>query len=195
MSKLLGAACVLIAAGAVAGVVYARRAAFRGEWAVGYSADFLQEDALHAAKNCTGRIYVNVLEEPRGVRRDLICGDRRQTDIFRQGETPVVLDPETKVYWRPEARSRLEVGIEPPRAESAQETVNGRRVYHFKNPIKQADGTETESEVWQDPKLHSPIRVVTAHSKYELTNIREGAQAETLFMIPEGYREIAAPKP
>jgi hypothetical protein len=33
-----------------------------------------------------------------------------------------------------------------------------------------------------------------ARSKYELSNVREGAQAEALFTIPEEYREIAAPK-
>lgn len=194
MSRWLLIACVVIAAGAVAGVIYARRVAFSGEWAEGYSADFRQEDSLDVAKNCAGRIYVNTLQEPRGVRSESVCGDRKQIDIFRQGEAPVVLDPDAKVYWRPKVKSHLMVEVETPHVNMVQETLNGRRVDHYTKRIKQADGTEIESEVWQDPKLHSPIRLVTAYSKYELTNVREGAQAGELFRIPEGYREIAAPK-
>jgi hypothetical protein len=195
MSRSLLILCFAVLSGAVvAGVLHARRATSSGGWAVSYSADFSQEDALDPTKNCTGRIYVNCLHEPRGVRRESICGDRKRTEIFRQGGTTLVLDPDAKVYWRPEMRSRLEIGMEAPRINPVQETVNGRQVVRFKKQIKQADGSEVQSEVWEDPMLHSPIRVVTAHSKYELSNVREGVQAESLFRIPEGYRAIAAPK-
>jgi hypothetical protein len=195
MSRSLLILCFSVLAGAVVvGVLHAWRATSNEGWAVGYSADFSQEDALDPAKNCTGRIYVNCLHPPHGMRRESICGDRKRTVIFRQGGTTVVLDPDAKVYWRPEVKTRPEVDMETPRANLVQDAVNGRQVARFKKQIKQADGSEVESEVWEDPKLHAPIRVVTAHSQYELTNVREGAQAESLFTIPDEYREIAAPK-
>jgi hypothetical protein len=46
------------------------------------------------------------------------------------------------------------------------------------------------SNVWIDQKLHFPVKGVSDTSTWELTNIREGEPAASLFEIPSGYQKM-----
>jgi hypothetical protein len=66
------------------------------------------------------------------------------------------------------------------------ETVNGRTCDHWQ--LTHKDGSV--SNVWIDQKLHFPIRSATEDSTWNLTNIKEGDPAASLFEIPAGYQKM-----
>ena len=66
------------------------------------------------------------------------------------------------------------------------ETVNGRSCDKWELTSKQGKQT-----VWIDPKLHFPIRSISADgSTMDLTNIKEGSQPASLFEFPAGYTKM-----
>lgn len=69
------------------------------------------------------------------------------------------------------------------------EQVNDRTCDHW--VIMQKDGAV--SNVWVDQKLHFPIKTVTKGDTWQLTNIKEGEPAASLFVIPPGYRKLQPP--
>jgi len=69
------------------------------------------------------------------------------------------------------------------------ETVNGRSADHWQ--ITHKDGNVTE--VWIDNQLHFPIKTVSEGTIWQLTNIKEGPQAASLFQVPAGYRKMDIP--
>jgi hypothetical protein len=66
------------------------------------------------------------------------------------------------------------------------EQVNGRTCDHWQMTAK--DGKV--SNVWIDQKLHFPIKSVSENSTWQLTNIKEGEPAASLFEIPPGYQKM-----
>lgn len=66
------------------------------------------------------------------------------------------------------------------------EEVNGRSCDHWQ--ITHKDGKV--SNVWVDQKLHFPIKSVSEDASWQLTNIKEGEPAASLFEIPSGYRKM-----
>ena len=46
------------------------------------------------------------------------------------------------------------------------------------------------STFWIDQKLHFPIKTQAGQATTELTNIKEGAQAASLFEIPSDYQKM-----
>jgi uncharacterized protein DUF4412 len=69
------------------------------------------------------------------------------------------------------------------------EQVNGRTCDHW--AITQKDGAV--SNVWVNQELHFPIKTVTKGDTWQLTNIKEGEPAASLFVIPAGYRKMEMP--
>lgn len=67
------------------------------------------------------------------------------------------------------------------------ETVNGRNTdkWLFKN--KKSGDTQT---FWIDKKIMYAIRMVGKDMQMDLTNVKEGMQAASLFEIPAGYRKF-----
>lgn len=205
MSKLLLIVTLVIAV--VCAAVFAGYARLRtstaasdaqrqsAEWATGYSADFTVQHASDPSRNCTGRMYVNALVEPRGFRRESVCGKQRRVSIWTSGETLVVIDPDAKVYWKPPTKARL---VAEHRDSSkkfiARERLEGRDVDHYEQSIEQSDGTTVVAHVWEDLRLHSTSRAVNPNETFELKNIKEGAQPAYLFAIPDGFREVDPPK-
>lgn len=66
------------------------------------------------------------------------------------------------------------------------EEVNGRSCDHWQ--ITDKNGKVTNS--WVDRKLHFPIKSVSEDTTWQLTNIKEGQQAASLFAIPPGYQKM-----
>ncbi len=66
------------------------------------------------------------------------------------------------------------------------EQLNGRTCDHW--VITQKD--RGVSNVWVDPKLRFPIKTVTKGDTWQLTNIKVGEPAASLFVVPPGYRKI-----
>ena len=168
------------------------------EWATGYSADFAIRHASDPSRNCTGRMYVNALVEPRGFRRESVCGKQRRVSIWTTEGTLVVIDPDAKVYWKPRTKARLVAERQDASDASkefiAREKLEGRDVDHYEQLMEQSDGTTVVAHVWGDLRLRSNSRAVNPNETFELKNIKEGAQPAYLFAIPDGFREIDPPK-
>ncbi|MGI9101374.1 MAG: DUF4412 domain-containing protein [Terriglobales bacterium] len=66
------------------------------------------------------------------------------------------------------------------------ETVNGRSCDKW-----EFAGPNSKETVWIDQTLHFPIRTVSAGgSTLNLTNVKEGSQAASLFEVPAGYTKM-----
>jgi hypothetical protein len=200
MSKSLVAGYVLfgIAATALFLTARARRQSQPdyAKWPNGYTADFNSTDTSDPAKNCSGRIYVNTIQEPRGLRRDTICAGRKRIYIWRQdGQVDMVLDPDAKTFWKLKSGGHLDLPNSGGRKYVGCEEINGRPVDHYEEANKQAGNGGQVGVVhsWEDLRLHTTVRVTTPTSRYELTNLQEGNQPEALFTVPESFREIPPP--
>jgi hypothetical protein len=66
------------------------------------------------------------------------------------------------------------------------EQVNGRTCQHWQITRKNGE----VSNMWIDQKIHFPIKTVSQDSSWELTNIKEGEPAASLFEIPSGYQKM-----
>ncbi len=66
------------------------------------------------------------------------------------------------------------------------EEVNGRSCDHWQITDKNGKVSNT----WIDQKLHFPIKSVTEDTTWQLTNIKEGEQAASLFEVPPGYQKM-----
>ncbi len=66
------------------------------------------------------------------------------------------------------------------------EQVNGRTCDHWQ--ITDKNGKVTNA--WIDQKVHFAIKAVSPDSSFELTNIKEGDPAASLFEIPPGYQKM-----
>ncbi len=67
------------------------------------------------------------------------------------------------------------------------ENVNGRNTDKWIFTNKKDNTTMT---TWIDPKLHYAIRTVTAGMQMDLTNIKEGPVASSMFEVPAGYQKF-----
>ena len=66
------------------------------------------------------------------------------------------------------------------------EQVNGRTCDHWE--ITDKEGQVTNA--WIDQKLHFPIKEITPSSTWQVTNIQEGDQPASLFVVPAGYQKM-----
>ena len=66
------------------------------------------------------------------------------------------------------------------------EQVNGRTCTHW----QVTDQNGKVSNLWIDQQIHFPIKLVTPDSAWQLTNIKEGEPAASLFEIPAGYQKM-----
>lgn len=64
--------------------------------------------------------------------------------------------------------------------------VNGRSCDHWQI----TDKNGKVSNIWIDQKIHFPIKTVSEDSSWELSNIKEGEPAASLFEIPSGYQKM-----
>lgn len=64
--------------------------------------------------------------------------------------------------------------------------VNGRTCDHW----QVTDKNGKVSNAWIDQKIHFAIKAVSQDSSFELTNIKEGEPAASLFEIPPGYQKM-----
>ena len=120
-------------------------------WPLGYAADFVATDTRVPSKNCSGRIYVNSLQEPRGAPIEKLCAGRKRVTIWQQKGNFVfaVLDPEAKVYWTKETsdQARLDAGSSD---KGRMVTLNGRPVRYYEETRQQSDGRSELARVWED---------------------------------------------
>jgi hypothetical protein len=183
-------ACVLFAAGAIA--ISAKAKKESGRWPEGYSANFITTNTLDPTKNCNGRLYVNALREPRGVRRDFTCEGKVHTTIWLQQGGTFVLDPEKKVFWKPRVLAHLEANTSASgRNYVGREKLNGRFVERYEQRSDLSG--KSEVTVWEDSRLRTAVRVISTTTTFELSGIEEGRQPKSLFVVPDGYHEVAPP--
>ena len=72
-----------------------------------------------------------------------------------------------------------------------QETVNGRQCERWEL-TSTSDGDTIKTTVWLDPTLRAPIRWQTdAGERYDFTKIQVGAQPDSLFQVPAGYKKAS----
>lgn len=194
-SRAWAALVVLGCAGAV--LLYAQRWLPNGigawgtsEWPAGYSADFTRHNTVDPARNCTGRLYVNTLAQPVGLRYESVCGDRTRVLLWSGGKE-VVLDPIAKAYWEPPTKAHLGIAFQ---RHGTRESLDGREVERYKMPFPQPDGSTVMTEVWEDVRLHATLRSVSGNEVYQISNIREGAQPFSLFRVPRDYRKVPPPE-
>ncbi len=69
------------------------------------------------------------------------------------------------------------------------ETVNGRSCDKW----EMTDQSAHKTTAWVDHKLHFPIKMQEQDGTVtDFTNIKEGAQDASLFVVPPGYRKFDA---
>jgi hypothetical protein len=74
-----------------------------------------------------------------------------------------------------------------------RETLEGRPVEKWQSTIERPGGEVRRSQQWYDPELEMVIREEFPGGYVrELTDIRIAPQPDSLFEIPEGYREMSA---
>lgn len=180
-------------------------------WADGYSAEFINRDLVHPAKSSSGRIYVNALSKPQGIRQETDFTDHRRIRIF--GVSPrannAVLDPDAKIFWKPKTSASLTVRLSRPgqpteplaggedarRRYIGREQVNGRDAEHWEITEPLPNGTPLVWQYWEDIRLNAAVREdKPGISFYELGNIHEGSQPASLFELPDDYREVSPPQ-
>lgn len=179
-------------------------------WVDGFSADFVETDLEHPSKSCTGKMYMNILHDPRGMRRVTVYPDRQRILLWKPGAHEIfILDPAKKVYWEPivhrHAVARIFRSDEPesldlsPTASSSymgEEKVNGRQAKHWEISEILPDGRHLVWQYWEDTRLRSCLKSIKPGiSSYELTNLREGSQPASLFEIPNDFQEVSPPTP
>ncbi|MGZ4787752.1 MAG: hypothetical protein ACXVZX_04480 [Terriglobales bacterium] len=167
------------------------------QWLEGYSADVSFTDFRDSSKSYHGKVFSNVLSQPREFRIDMIFPDRTRIEIWRQDpSTFLVLDPRSKTYWLPTTQAALKLAS--PEGTSAassvktlvgRERVNGRLADHWE--VTSIQGVV--EQYWEDTRLHVIVKSVKpGASMYELTNIQEGRQRDELFMVPQEYKKVVA---
>lgn len=72
--------------------------------------------------------------------------------------------------------------------QGASEMVNGRSATKWEIT---SGGTTTST--WIDDKLKIPVKTEAAGHTWELKNIQEGSQPDSLFELPAGYKKMAMP--
>jgi hypothetical protein len=196
--------------GLVCAKVKARYAAQRWPYQIeGFSADFVEHDTHNPAKNCTGRIFVN--RRAGGIRREMTYPDRQRILLIqRSAGLDVILDPASMTYWKPESKVRLTVTVQsvgggrPPephvggpdatRRYVGQELVNGRAAYRWEITEPDGHGSHVVWQDWEDARLQMSLKQVKEGSViYEITNLREGRQSASMFLLPAGYAQRPPP--
>lgn len=73
---------------------------------------------------------------------------------------------------------------------SGEEDVDGRKAEKWTRKMTGADGQSLESRLWYDPELRTNIREEQpgGYSR-TLSNISVGSQPDSLFEVPDGYRQ------
>jgi hypothetical protein len=177
-------------------------------WPAGYSASFQDIDLQHPERSCTGRFYVNTMQEPQGARWETTCNGRQKISLWRQRYAQhIVLDPERKVYWKPVVHAHVSARIfsenQPAMLDDDSssryiglEQINGRQTKHWEMTEAIPDSNSFVWQYWEDSRLRICFKwIKPGLSTYALTEIREGPQPQDLFEIPTGFHEIPAPKP
>ncbi len=171
--------------------------------AAGFSADYVLEDLSTPSNSSAGKIYVNLADPPRGVRREYSSGKHGRVSIWRQ-DPPlnVALDPASRTFWRTTSDSVL---MSAPMADAqdqilrrefvGQEVIDGQKTGHWRVFRKDSTGAPASYEYWEDAKLLTQLRIVGPGITYRLSNVREGPQSPGLFAPPEHFVEVQVPTP
>lgn len=69
------------------------------------------------------------------------------------------------------------------------ESVNGRGAHKW--AVTSNDPNDRAMTIWVDDRLHVLSRSEDAHDKWEMRNIHEGPQPDSLFTPPAGYKKLS----
>lgn len=184
----------------------------RGQWAAGFSAEFTYTKLAKLPEICSGRVYANILAQPRGLRQDVIYPNNREINsIWRQDrETSVSIDRARGVFWETPRTSNGGLRSANTSGPSATPTfmgelissrrvgaelIEGRSTEHWKVTTRDSTGTEAVWDYWEDERLHVCVRaLLPGRRRYVLKNIIEARQPASLFTVPSGFREIREPE-
>ncbi len=75
------------------------------------------------------------------------------------------------------------------------DTIGGRQAEKWELTVTGPDGKSTSSYQWYDPTIQMNIREEAGNGYFrELRNIKLGKQPDSLFKVPEGYKEVSMPQ-
>lgn len=178
------------------------------QWSQGFSGDFRFTQVGHRGSTYSGKLRVNILAEPRGMRQDIRFPDGSAlSTIWRQDRRDSVwLDPSEKVFWEVPHTSEVQVhkmtdlgplalpefmGKEVSKRLVGSGVIGGRRANNWSVVARDRSGGIADWDYWDDDRLHICLRASIAGQKeYVLVNIREGKQPASLFVIPAGFRKV-----
>jgi hypothetical protein len=164
-------------------------------WGANFAAQMIVKDG---DKIMPGRIFVQ-------------DGKMRQEFTDESGQTITIVRPDQKLVWViiPRERAYIELPLRPrlpgqfiqmpPNAINkrhlGRETVNGYVAEKYQIAVPGGGGLEFQT-FWVAPQLGMPLKVVCSQRKFsvEYRSIREGKQADRLFVLPPGYQKLASPK-
>jgi hypothetical protein len=176
-----------------------------------FSADFATTSA-NGTKN-SGKWFFS----PPKMRMDMTAPAQSKGSNPFGGNVSMIIDGSTKTSYMlmPQAQMYMEIQAEGPRdaqgmrnleslthgaepcggrtdvtcKKVGSETVNGRSCDKW----EMTDKNGQKNTVWIDQKLYAPIKVVEASgSVTDFTNIKEGPQDASLFVVPPGYHKFDA---
>ena len=179
-------------------------------WSDGYSAEFELKDMSAAGEGYSGRIFANILSEPRAVREEIVYPDKRHiVYIWRQDTGKFIgVDTAHNVYWQvPQSNHVKQATVESISLTNiphfigkvgstkfvGHDLVDGRSADHWKLT---AIGGASPSiwDYWEDIRIHTCVRAELPNVKtYRLSHIEEGKQRAELFSRDPNSREISAP--
>ena len=206
MSRLFNGALIVVAAAMFAPGVQAR------EWGPGFSATTVITNPKNPSQQKTAEFHASegrsrtTSRIPKGRAKKQGMG-RVQVDIQNPHEGAMWrVFPDVKKYMerRGEPLSELPPPPMPQDKEHAcnaakevtcsklaDETLGGREVEKWEIVSAGKDG-EVRSTLWYDVELGVPIReLVPGKMMREMTNIKVGPQADSLFSVPAGFEKLS----
>jgi len=157
-----------------------------------------------AGQDVTGKLHVarqhlrfDMESGPRGAVSVISNFGTKTTDVLMTEQHMYMeFDADQAMARRPGMASQIKPFTDPgnPCANDTAKTckkvgveeVNGRTCDHWQ--ITDKEGQVTNA--WIDQTLHFPIKEVTPDTTWQVTNIKEGEQPASLFVVPEGYQKM-----
>jgi len=179
-----------------------------------FSADVMTINLKDRTEHSIGKIYVGNFRQ----RKEMSIPDKRTTEEYGQSVIQIVnpqrqamwqVFPEKHKYWEWTGKIPMEPSPLPGDSRHfcaqakdrgisctklASEKIGDRLTDKWELTMMR-EGNPIKTLVWIEPKLGMPIREESSGMiAMELRNIKEEAQPDSLFEIPEGYQKVEPPK-
>ncbi|HYX54162.1 MAG TPA: DUF4412 domain-containing protein [Candidatus Limnocylindrales bacterium] len=145
------------------------------------------------------RVDMNEMNNQRGP-----MGGTGNVIVDSKTNTSYLLMPQMQMYMEYHSNENSPAFRQIPRIEATGDPCAGRQGYNCKRVGSEnlnrrsctkwevTDNNGKKGTAWMDDKLHLPIKMQDADRTWVVSNIKEGAQPESLFEVPAGYRKFDA---